>query len=460
MSTASAVASSGLKVNYLKLGIAILVGILISSSWLAFPYLIQGKQLLREVGDNSRVIKGGSVSRYYTRQLLYHPELELSATFATPDFFQYVDNANIVGQLRPDKYFIFFVAENIHSGELSAELPEVELVVDGNAYAPVSSDGPQSAEHHRVSVFSFPKRDSSGVEIDLDSTESLSLSVSSDWHDSPQKLTFSGVWEGPFDLPEELQSDSGITPVAVLALGAGLLSSVLTPCLLQLVVVFGSIIGGFSTVPGHQSQTASELTPVIRRKIMQIAITFVIGFTLLYMLAGAVIGAIGHQAQLIFAEWSRAVAVVSGILVIVLGVWVGLRGSSRFACSIQTPKTLKSLSIRDNIGTILTSAGYALGCTACFGGAIVGTLIVYVGAMGSASIGAGVMLIFSVGVAVPFLLAAYYVSKMDSILVFMATKANLISKLSMLLIIAFGTILVTDNFHTVSDYIYPFLGLN
>ena len=103
--------------------------------------------------------------------------------------------------------------------------------------------------------------------------------------------------------------------------------------------------------------------------------------------------------------------------------------------------------------------GYALGCTACFGGAIVATLIIYVGSIGSASIGASIMLCFSIGVAIPFLLSAWYLSRMDSVLLFLAQKAKTVSLISMVLIIAFGMILVTDNFHTVSDMIYPYLGL-
>ena len=115
---------------------------------------------------------------------------------------------------------------------------------------------------------------------------------------------------------------------------------------------------------------------------------------------------------------------------------------------------------RDVASSLLVSMGYALGCTACFGGAIVATLIIYVGAIGSAAIGAGVMATFSVGVAIPFLLSAWYISRMDSVIVFLASKARAISLVSMVLIIIFGLILLTDNFHVVSDAIYPYLGLN
>ena len=192
---------------------------------------------------------------------------------------------------------------------------------------------------------------------------------------------------------------------------------------------------------------------------MQIALAFVAGFTLLYTLAGAVIGHVGHTAQLLFSEYSRTVAIASGVVVILMGIWIGIRGGRNLACRIPDRHAMSVTNTRDMASSLLVSMGYALGCTACFGGAIVATLIIYVGAIGSASIGAGIMLTFSIGVAIPFLLAAWYMSRMNSILVFLASKARLISLVSMVLIIIFGLILITDNFHVVSDMIYPYLGL-
>ena len=46
--------------NPLKLGALLVVGVLIASSWLIFPYFVQGTQLMRSVGDNSRLIKGAA----------------------------------------------------------------------------------------------------------------------------------------------------------------------------------------------------------------------------------------------------------------------------------------------------------------------------------------------------------------------------------------------------------------
>ncbi len=437
-----------------------LVSLAIACAWLVFPYLIQGRQLLTDVGDSARMTKGGRVSMYLTRYLVDHRDLELTATFATSEFFQYVDKTSSISSLRPDRNFIFFVSENIHEGQLAFDLPEVELHLGDNVYTPETSVGPNLAEHHRVTVYSIPRRDKDGNAIDINQYDSVRLFVSNYYLESEDKLTFIGRWDAPFDLPEELTSRADITPIAMLALGAGLLSSVLTPCLLQLVVIFGSILGSFATVPGEAGLSTGQLTPHIRKKVMQIALAFVAGFTLLYTLAGAVIGHVGHTAQLLFSEYSRSVAIASGVVVILMGIWIGVRGSRNLACRIPDRRAMAATNKRDVAGSLLVSMGYALGCTACFGGAIVATLIIYVGAIGSAAIGAGVMATFSIGVAIPFLLSAWYISRMDSVLVFLASKARAISLVSMVLVIIFGLILITDNFHVVSDAIYPYLGLN
>jgi len=218
--------------NYARVGLVFFVSLLISSAWLVFPYLIQGRQLLSNVGDNARMTKAGHVSMYLTRYLVDQPDLELTATFATDEFFQYVDQATTIGNLRPDRNLIFFISENIHEGKLAFDLPKVELHIGDAVYEPDQSIGPNIAEHHRITVYSIPKRAPDGTLIDLSQSDSIRLYVSNYYLGSEDPLTFIARWEAPFELPDELKSRADITPVAMLALGAGLLSSVLTPCLL------------------------------------------------------------------------------------------------------------------------------------------------------------------------------------------------------------------------------------
>ena len=147
------------RINPLKLGALLFVGLDIASSWLVMPYFVQGQQMLRNVGDDSRLIKAGNVAQYLTRRLIYTQDLEITATLASDEYFQYVDRATIVGNLRPDRNLIFFVAETIHRGDLPSTVPTVTLRVGEEIYYPTISDGPSLVEHHRVSVFSFSKRD-------------------------------------------------------------------------------------------------------------------------------------------------------------------------------------------------------------------------------------------------------------------------------------------------------------
>ena len=448
------------RLSYSRTAGALLLGLLIASSWLVFPYFVEGARLLGNAGDNARLSKGAQVSAYYTRHLVNHPLLELSATFATNEFFQYVDQTGMISDLRPDRNFIFFVSENIHEGTLAGRLPDVVLHIGERAYVPERSIGPRIAEHHRITIYSIAKRDAAGQAITLEAADEIRLTVSNTYPFSPETLSFDATWRAPYSLPAEISSRADVTPAIALALGAGLLSSVLTPCLLQLVVLFGTVIGTFATTPGADAGNSRQLNAHIRGKVMLVALAFVAGFSTLYILAGALIGHVGHTAQLLFAEHSRSVAIASGILVICMGAWIGIRGLHTPAMC-RVPDRLLSCrqDRRDAAGSLVVSMGYALGCTACFGGAIVATLIIYVGAIGSATIGATIMATFSVGVAIPFLLAAWFLSHRDSVVAFLATHARPISVASMFLVIAFGLILITDNFHVVSDAIYPYLGL-
>ena len=86
-------------VNYPKLAVVFFLSLAIASSWLVFPYFMPGKELLLDVGDSSRMLKSTAIARYFNRHLVVHRDLELSATFATAEFFQFVDNAQAIGNL-------------------------------------------------------------------------------------------------------------------------------------------------------------------------------------------------------------------------------------------------------------------------------------------------------------------------------------------------------------------------
>ena len=444
--------------GFLKTALAVVAALLIASSWLVFPYYFQGDALLSNAGDNARQLKGSEVSRYFSRTLLNHAEFELTATFATEEFFQYVDDATVIRNLRPDQNYIFYVNEMVHTGSLPESLPTARLLLGDESINAVASTGPSRADHHRVTVYSFARTRPNGASINLADYDNIRLAVSNPWLGSERHRTYLGMWETPYVLPDEVRDSSGISMIAILALGAGLLSSVLTPCLLQMMVIFGGMTAGFATVPGNNNAPAK--LGIIRRKLLFTATAFVIGFIALYVAAGALIGALGFSAQLFFAEYRTQVSLAAGILVLVLGFWVLLRGNHAVVCRIPPEKLISVTTWRDAIASSLTAIGTALGCTVCFGGAIVGTLIIYVGIIGDVLIGAGIMFVFALGFALPLMLAAWCMSRSDGLIGFINTHSRSINTVSAFIIMGFGIILMTDNFHVVSDYIYPYLRLN
>jgi cytochrome c-type biogenesis protein len=243
----------------------------------------------------------------------------------------------------------------------------------------------------------------------------------------------------------------------LLALAAGLLSAVLTPCLLQLIVIYLATLAGLSA--GELARPGA-LPAQAARNMLWVALAFVGGFSALFTMAGAVIGYAGKELQLFLADASRSVGIGAGLLLVAMGVWMGVKTRSLLVCRLPFAPAIAKVDRKDVFGSALMAAGFSLGCMTCFSGAIVATLLVYVGALGSAAVGAAVLLMFSLGVAIPFLAAAFYLSRVMPTMTYLARHAPLLGLASMTVIIAFGLVLITDNFHVLSNAIYPFLGLS
>ncbi len=439
---------------------------LIAFSWLIFPYFMQGDRMLFQTGEqvrSERYFNYSTLNRMLTRYIPFPGGIDVTALYASEEYFQYADRADAVRVYRPDTHLVFFINEDVHTGYLPYGLPEARLEIDGREYKPVSSEGPDLVEHHRTTVIRFSKFDENNRPlIQPDSTE-VRLKLTHPWDRSaieegePVPIESYYVWELPLDIPQELMSRNTFTNAMMFSLSAGLLSSVLTPCLIQLVLIFFATLGGVSAKEVIDSKV---ITPALRARVLWVASCFVAAYVALFVLFGALIGYAGKEAQIFFATYTRPVGVIAGIIVILFGIWVGIRANAPLVCKIPGSQMIKKLKGRGTLGTVTVSVAFSLGCMSCFGGAIIGTLFIYVGALGSASVGAIVMGIFAAGVAVPFLLAAVFFSRMQFMFEFVQQHSRKVGALSAAVIVAFGTLLITDNFHTVSDMIYPYLGLN
>lgn len=437
---------------------SLIVAVAVCSAWLVFPYLVQGKKLLFQVGSDVRQeqrVQAVSIGRHLTRIADGPGEAEVEVLYATPTYFEVTDRAGVVGKYQPNRYLVFVVTETTHTERLPGTLPSAKLVVNGEEHSPIFREGPELAEHHRSTVFRFARTDARGEPLVGEKPLALQLQLQNRWDraDTPRAAS----WRTPIDYPPELLARKGFTPTMVLALAAGLLSAVLTPCLLQLIVIYLATLTGLGA--GELARPGA-VPAYAARRMLYVALAFVGGFSALFTLAGAVIGYAGKEVQLVLAESSRNVAIAAGALLIAMGVWLGVKTRAPLVCRLPFARAAAGIDGRNVFGSALTAAGFSLGCMTCFSGAIVATLLVYVGALGSATVGAAVLFMFSLGVAVPFLAAALYLSRVMPAMTFLARHAPLLGFAGMALIVAFGLVLISDNFHVLSNAIYPFLGLS
>ncbi len=429
------------------------LAIVLALAWLAFPYLMNGRRVLGDVGFSvqaERMNRSTATARLLLRAADGPGDADVDALFATAEYLDLIDPQGAARKYDPGKYLVFFVTETTHVDALPAEPPRATLLVDGQAIEPADSKGPGGVQHHRTSVVRFPLGTPSGLPLLTSSSKKLELRLESPW-DAGRPSRRTVAWDLPITYPPGTSINGMWNLALVASLSAGLLSAVLTPCLLQLVVVYFAAIAGIGLGSGRGS--------VGRDRLLIFAGAFVAAFTLLYTAAGALIGHLGHQSQMLFAAINRPAAIVSGTVIVLLAAWTAASSRIPVVCRLPMPRLVERVDRGGLCRGALTAAAFSVGCMTCFGGAIVGTLLVYVGSVGSAAVGAAIMLTFSAGVAIPFLAAAFALSRatrltdsLDRIRPWAGFAASAIMA-------AFGIVLITDNFHVLSDFIYPLLHL-
>ena len=440
--------------------VSIVVALLIASSWLVFPYFVRDSNLIASVGADvrqERLNNAISIGKFLNRTSFGTGEAQVDVLFATPKFFELTDRSRVVAQYRPDLYHVFLVTETTHIEDLPRSLPEAVLTIDGRRYAPADIEGPLDVYHHRTVSLRFPAFRDDGTPLISPSSRQLRLDLVNAW--DPGNAVRSFEWQLPIQYPDELMNPSPWSPLMIIGLSAGLLSFVLTPCLLQLLAVYVVTLTGFSA--DRLAAGAGTLPVGVTRRLFFVALSFVAGFAGLFTLTGAAIGHAGKQMQMFFAVWSPTLTIVAGVVVVAMGLWIGIRSRAPVICRV-VPDSLRAGLTKPSsyFGSALVAVGFSLGCLTCFGGAIIATLLIYVGSLGSAFVGASVMLAFSLGVAIPFLLAALFLIRTLPLLSKIQGLAPQIGFISMLIMVVFGLVLITDNFHALSDFIYPYLGLS
>jgi cytochrome c-type biogenesis protein len=228
---------------------------------------------------------------------------------------------------------------------------------------------------------------------------------------------------------------NGDTVSFVAAFGAGFLSF-LSPCVLPLIPSYITFLTGLSLEDAQNS----------RRAAVQHAVLFVTGFSLIFLAFGAGATAIG-TVLLQYRDW---IARVGGVLIVAFGLY--LMGAFNIAMLSRERRFHIADKPVGYLGSVLVGIAFGAGWTPCLG-PILGSILFITASKADLSAGMLLLFAYSLGLAVPFLLAALLLRHF--IVFFTRVRGVLVwvSRGSGALLVVVGVLLVTDYFTILASYL-------
>ncbi|MDD4201852.1 MAG: cytochrome c biogenesis protein CcdA [Candidatus Omnitrophica bacterium] len=185
-----------------------------------------------------------------------------------------------------------------------------------------------------------------------------------------------------------------------MAFGAGLVSF-FSPCVFPLIPAFLSYLTGisFSSIENISLEEKKE----IRRKTINHTLWFIGGFTVVFVLLGLTSSFVGK----FFLQYQKVFLKMGAVLIIFLGLFVmGLLKIPAMAKHAQIDYRKKRISY---IGSCLVGMSFAFAWTPCVG-PILASVLIYASSAASMQKGAFLLAVFSLGMGIPFLIAAIFIN--------------------------------------------------
>ena len=229
------------------------------------------------------------------------------------------------------------------------------------------------------------------------------------------------------------------------AFAAGVLSFV-SPCVLPLIPGYISFISGLTL----EEMQADESRAASRRHVLIASIAFVLGFSVVFVAAGASATAIGR----FLLTQSPIIKRIAGAILIILGLH--MMGVFRIGFLEAEKRIHTQRKPAGPIGAFLVGIAFAFGWTPCIG-PILGGILTIAASRESVAEGVRLLAIYSLGLGVPFLLTSVAINQF-----FRATRKirkyyHAIEVVSGVLLIVIGLLIFFDQFTLIVQYLDPYL---
>ena len=195
----------------------------------------------------------------------------------------------------------------------------------------------------------------------------------------------------------------------------------ISPCLLPMLPIYISYFAG----GGERSS----------RKTLNCASGFVLGFTAVFVAMGALAGSVGSLLK----SHQTVVNIISGLVVIVFGLnYLDILKFNLFRGS----RSGLSASNMSFFSAMVFGIIFSLGWTPCVG-AFLGSALMLASQQGHVLTGMGMLLCYSLGLGVPFLLSAILIDRLKSTFDFIKSHYTLINRICGGMLIVVGILMAT-----------------
>ncbi len=426
---------------------------LLSAASLILLLTITGGEEIDVVEADVTVLSQTDVTDALRREAAGPAELELEMLYTPRWYFSWSGRSEPVTDGVPT--LAFFMFEITHDVDLPEAAPTVTITSSSGTYDVASAEIVTDSPHHRVSQLFFDAETADGAPI---VAEDEALVVNAVWPDGHEA---SVNWQPPMPFGlAALNADTDTSTAftfqspalslgAIAAIFGGMLAA-LSPCLLLLAAYYTSVLSGAAAV-GSDRTLMDRSTA--ERKLLTTGLFFVTGFTAVYTAGGVVAGYVGDSIGRIdnIGSYARPASIFAGIAVILMGVRMASQAKVPVACKIPV---FNRPTQSGWVGSAVMGSTFAVGCLSCFSATVLTALLLYAGATGSPLAGGLVMLMFSAGVGVMFLVAAVLVARAAPLSTWLAKAQPAIGAVSALFMIGMGILMVTYKFHLVTGKLF------
>ena len=227
---------------------------------------------------------------------------------------------------------------------------------------------------------------------------------------------------------------------------AGFLSFV-SPCVLPLIPGYISFISGLTL---EEMQAAGASAGTSRRHVLVASIAFVLGFTVIFVAAGASATAIGR----FLFQHAPIVEKIAGGLLIIFGLH--MMGVFRIRLLESDKRIHTQKKPAGPVGAFLVGTAFAFAWTPCIG-PILGGILGLAASRDSVSEGMQMLAMYSLGLGVPFLLTSVAINQFFSAAAKIRRYYRAIELVSGGLLVVVGLLIAFDQFSLIVQYLEPYL---